>query len=56
MAKFKVPVRWEVYGYIEIEAENLDAACDEAYNAKLSDANADYVQGSFEVDYEGLDS
>ena len=57
MPKFRIPVRWEMYGVKEIEAADIDEACDIACNeTKLSDIRADYVVGSFEVDSEMLET
>jgi hypothetical protein len=57
MPKFRIPVRWEMYGVKEIEAADIDEACDIAWNeTKLSDVNAEYVVGSFEVDSEMLET
>ena len=51
---FKIPVSWEVYGEIEIEAETLEEAIeifdkneDEGFGYSLPLDN-DYVSGSFE--------
>jgi len=56
MPKFRIPVRWEMYGVKEIEATNIDEACDIAWNElKLADVKADYVDGSFDIDAELLE-
>ena len=59
MAKFKLPVVWEVYGTIEVEAETIEDAV--AYFDENSDfiplpKETHYIDGSFdlssrEVDY-----
>jgi hypothetical protein len=49
MKTYKVPVVWQMYGYVEVEAESLSKAIDKAYDAPLPD-NGDYVEGSFDVD------
>jgi len=55
MPTFEVPVRWEMYGWAKVEADNIDEAYDKAWEeVKLSDVDADYVVGSFEVDTEYL--
>lgn len=53
MQKYKIPVSYEMYGYVEIEAENINEAIDKAYSehTPLPD-NAEYVSGSFNVDNE----
>ena len=52
--KFVVPVTWVVAAEVVIEAESEDEAMDLANNIDLSGVdfnNADYVQGSFDVDF-----
>ena len=52
--KFVVPVTWLVATEVFIEAESEDEAMDLANNIDLSGVdfnNADYVQGSFDVDF-----
>lgn len=51
MKTFKIPVSWEMYGYVDIEAETLE----EALNSFDNSAHAidlpscqNYVDGSFE--------
>jgi hypothetical protein len=57
MPKFRIPVRWEMYGVKEVEAENIDEACDIVWNeTKLCEINSEYVVGSFEVDSEMLEN
>ena len=57
MPKYRIPVRWEMYGVKEIEAKDIDEACDIAWNElKLSEVDADYLEGSFEVDSEMLEA
>lgn len=57
MPKYRIPVRWEMYGVKEIEAADIDEACDIVWNeTKLSDVNAEYVVGSLEVDSEMLEA
>ena len=38
MAKFKLPVTWEVCGVVEVEAESLEAAVD------YFNENSDYIK------------
>ena len=52
MAKFKLPVTWEMYGTVEVEAESLDAAVD--YFNENSDyiplpEESHYVDASFNI-------
>ena len=49
----KVPVAWQMYGYMDIEAEGWDEAIEIAEDdATPLPTNADYVEGSFEVDHD----
>ena len=61
--KFKIPVTWEVYGVIEVEAETLQKAVEifddfemnkEGYPLPLDN---EYVDGSFsrELDFENIE-
>jgi len=52
MNTYKVPVVWQMYGYVEVEADSLAEAIHEAEDAPLPD-NGEYIEGSFEVDAEG---
>ena len=50
--KFVVPVTWLVAAEVVIEAENELEANDLAHNVDLDCfENADYVQGSFDIDF-----
>ena len=49
MSIFKIPVSWEVYGVIEIEAESLEKAI-EIFDEKEDEYSlpeGDYIDGSF---------
>ena len=51
---FKIPVSWEMYGYVNVEAESLD----EAIKIVENDSNlpdGEYIGGSFEVDEYALE-
>ena len=53
MTKYIVDCSWQMYGHVEIEAKDVDEAIHIAeQQTKLSDITADYVMGSFEVDYD----
>ena len=52
MKTYKVPVVWQMYGYVEVEAESMAEAIHEAQAAPLPE-DASYVEGSFEVDESG---
>lgn len=51
MKQFKIPVVYTVYGYVDVEAENIEEAIDMANDpdCPLPD-EADYVKGTWEVD------
>jgi hypothetical protein len=50
--KFVVPVTWVVAAEVVVEAENELEANDLAHNVDLDCfENADYVQGSFDIDF-----
>ena len=51
--KYKIPSVWQMYGVMEIQAENLDEAIEKAHDAALPDG--DYLQDSFEVDEASLE-
>ena len=54
MKKYTIDCSWEMYGHIDIEANSLEEAIQiaESEKTKLSDVTADYVSGSFVVDYD----
>ena len=53
--KYRFPVRWEMYGWVEVEAENADVAVEIVETeTKLCDIDAEYMDGSFQIDWEGL--
>ena len=47
---FKIPVSWELYGYVEIEADSIEEAIN-IFDAEIDDwdlpSNSSYVDGSF---------
>jgi len=51
MKTFKIPCHWRVYGFYEIEANNLEEALGKAEDANLPEG-AEYIEGSFEIDEE----
>ena len=55
MTKFKIPIEWECYGEVEIEAKSLDEAIDEV-NLNSDEIalpeDFDVVEGSIEVNFE----
>jgi len=50
---YRIPAEWKMYGYVEVRAESLDEAVEEAIAASLPLGT--YVDGSFEVDYEAVE-
>ena len=56
--KFVVPVTWVVAAEVVIEAESEQEAMELANNIDLSGVdfnNADYVQGSFDIDFDMIE-
>ena len=53
MKTYKIPVVWQMYGYVEVEAESMSEAVNKAYDAPLPD-NGEYLETSFEVDEAGI--
>ena len=49
MKTYKVGVVWQMYGYVEVEAIDVDEAIHNAMEVPLPE-NGSYVEGSFEVD------
>lgn len=50
MKTFKIPVVWEMCGYVEVTADTLEDAKEKALNAPLPiGEDAEYVDGSFEI-------
>lgn len=52
MKTYKIPVIWSCYGFVNIQAENLEEAIELAEEAPLPDG--DYIDDSFEIDLEGI--
>ena len=51
MTKYIVNCSWQMYGHVEIEADDVDEAIHIAeQRTTLSEITSDYVSGSFEVD------
>ena len=53
MKTYKIPVVWQMHGYVEVEADSMSEAVNKAYDAPLPD-NGSYIEGSFEVDEAGI--
>jgi hypothetical protein len=54
MKTYKLPVLWQMYGYVEVTAESLEDAIDIAEN-ESNLPEGDYIEASFEVDYGAID-
>lgn len=52
MKTWKIPVTWEVYGYVEVEAPTLDKAIEIARddNGEIPLPEGDYIEGSWRVE------
>jgi hypothetical protein len=55
MKTYKIPVVYQMYGYVYVQAESMSEAVDEVQNGDgaLPD-NGEYIDGSFEVDHDGI--
>jgi hypothetical protein len=49
MKTYKIPVVWQMHGYVEVEAESMSEAVNNAMDAPLPE-DGSYIEGSFEVD------
>ena len=52
MANYKIPVTWEVYGEMEIEADNLGEAIKKAFDDFPYPSIDGTVDGSISIDYD----
>ena len=54
MKTYKIGVVWQMYGTVEVEANNLEEAIHilHSTDVPLPD-NGEYIDGSFEIDSEG---
>ena len=52
---YKVPCSWQMYGYMDIKAEDWDEALEIAEDDGTSLPDGGYVDGSFEVDHDVLE-
>jgi hypothetical protein len=53
MKTYKIPVVWQMIGHVEVQAESLIEAINEAMDAPLPE-DGSYIEGSFEVDEAGV--
>lgn len=50
---YKIPVIWQATAIIEVEANSIEEAAEKANSAPLP-RDSNYIEDSFEVDYEGI--
>ena len=58
MKTYKVPVVYQMYGYVEVEADSLSEAVEDVASGGGDmplPEDASYVEGSFEVDYSAVE-
>ena len=54
--KYKIPCCWQMYGYLDVEAESWDEAIEEAEaDDTPQPTDGDYVEASFEVDHDTIE-
>lgn len=53
MKNYKIPVVWQSWGIVEVEANSLEEAMDKAREGSLP-RNGAYIDDSIEVDLEGI--
>jgi hypothetical protein len=54
MNTYKVPVTWREYGYVIVKADSIDDAIQKAHDEDLPHDNSEYLEGSFEIDYDAV--
>jgi hypothetical protein len=54
MNTYKVPVTWREYGYVLVKADSIDEAIQKAHDEDLPHDNSEYLEGSFEIDYDAV--
>lgn len=50
--EFNIPVTWEAWALIKVNATCLEKAVEKAYNSALP--QGEYIEDSFRVDHEGI--
>ena len=50
--KYRIPVSWEMMGWIEVEADSLQDAVSHCYGSECPLPEGDYIDGTFKVDNE----
>lgn len=57
MPYYTIPMTWEVFGTIEVEADSLEEAIIKADLPETEmPSNGDYIEDSLRVDHEGAES
>ena len=55
MKTYKIPVVWQMYGHIEVEAESLDEAKERIYDSRIGlPDDGSYIEDSMEIDKDGI--
>lgn len=54
MAKYHIPVFWQMFGWVEVEANSLADAVREVESDETPLPEGTYVDASFEVEHESL--
>ena len=50
MKEYSIPIVWESYKRIEVEADNLQEAVEKGLKQFLSEPNDEYIEDSFGID------
>ena len=53
MKTYKIPVTWTTYAVVEVKADSIEDAMDDVEQGGLPEGGS-YIDGSFEIDQEGL--
>lgn len=53
--KYRIPVSWQMYGYVEVVADSLEDAIEEAESPETTLPEGSYVDSSFTVDRDALE-
>ena len=56
MKTYKIGLIWQMYGYVEVEANSLAEAIHIVHSTDVPlPENGEYIEGSFEVDYSAVE-
>ncbi len=55
MKTYTIPVVWQMYGKIVVEADSVEEAIDSVENDATPLPDGSYIDGSFEVDHAAID-